>query len=82
VSDESDNLVVLPGVERRDLGHQVETADVLGAATAANLHDVIVVARKADGDFYIAASDGNADAVVGKLFHAATFIATSRVERL
>lgn len=73
-------VVAFPGVERRDLGGDVSPKDVLLAANDAGLGDVIVVGRDRAGAFYLAASDGNADAVVGKLFRAAQWLAERELE--
>jgi hypothetical protein len=68
------NVIALPGVERRDLGGETPADRVLTAALDAGLLDVVVVGRDRCGEFYLAASDGNADAVVGKLFRAAQWL--------
>jgi hypothetical protein len=49
---------------------------VLQGAIDAGVQDVVVVGREPDGALYLAASEPNADAVVGKLFCAAQWLAT------
>ena len=68
------DISVLPGVERRDINNEVASPDVLSKAIEAGCFDVIVVARDRSGEFYLAAQDGNADTVVGKLMRAVQFL--------
>jgi hypothetical protein len=50
---------------------------VLQYAIDAGVQDVVVVGRQPDGALYLAASEPNADAVVGKLFCAAQWLANN-----
>lgn len=70
----------LPGIDRRDFGTKAKTIDVLQYAIDYGITDVIVLGRNRDGSRYIAAEDGNLDAVVGKLFSEATRMASSEME--
>lgn len=70
---------VIPGVERRDLGVPATPRAVLEAAIEGGIQDVVVIGRYPSGALYLASSDGNIDAVVGKLFAAAQRLATRRI---
>jgi hypothetical protein len=76
-----DNIAVLPGVERRDLLGETEPSVILQATIDKGITDVIVIGKQRDGEFYLAAADGNADAVVGKLFYAAQWLAGLNVKK-
>ena len=72
-------VLVLPGIERRDLcGPYVPAAEVLAAAIENGITDVVVVGRSRDGEQYIAGSLNDVDKVVGVLFAAATALAGVR----
>lgn len=75
----TENVVTLPGVERRDIGPEVPSEDVLQGAIDAGVRDAIVIGRSRDGHFYIASASADVDATVGKLFRAATELASSFV---
>jgi hypothetical protein len=81
MAGDMDNITVLPGVERRDMGHEVSGDSVLRSAIDSGVTDAIVIGKRPSGEFYLAASDGNTDAVVGKIFYAATWLATHIVGR-
>lgn len=70
-------LHIFPGVERRDLGGNAPIDAVLEGAVESKLIEVIVLGKRPDGSMYFAASDGNADAVVGKLFTAMQWLSSS-----
>lgn len=78
----SADVVTLPGVERRDLGADVSPEAVLRGALEDGVHDVIIVAKTRDGERFLASCDSNVDAVVGKLFSAAQYLASSRYDLL
>ena len=76
-----DNIIVMPGVERRDLlGPPCPVESVLSSAIEQPLSDVIVVGRLTNGNWYIAARDSNPDLTIAKLFSAATFLSTHSFE--
>jgi hypothetical protein len=72
---------VLPGVERRDIGNSAASEEVLMGALRTRVIDAIVVGKFPDGRFYCSSCDFNADAVVGKLFTAALWLASNSVRR-
>jgi hypothetical protein len=75
------NVIVMPGVERRDLaGPPCPVENVLSSAIEQPLSDVIVVGRLLNGNWYIAAKESNPDITIAKLFSAATFLATHSFE--
>lgn len=79
--DPLDNVIVMPGVERRDLmGPPCLVEGVLNGALEQPLSDVIVVGRLTNGNWYIAARDSNPDITIAKLFSAATFLSTHSFE--
>ena len=79
--DPLDNVIVMPGVERRDLlGPPCPVEGVLSGALDQPLSDVIVVGRLTNGNWYIAARDSNPDITIAKLFSAATFLSTHSFE--
>lgn len=72
---------VLPGVERRDIGDDVPSNEVLQYAIQNGVTDVIVVGKGRDGRLYLAAQCANADLVVGKLMSATHFLLSHEVEQ-
>lgn len=71
-----DNVVTLPGVRREvNDGVHVEPEKVLQGAMNAGLRDVIVIGIDHKGERYYAASDGNYDATIGKLFRMGHWLA-------
>lgn len=77
----TDNVSVLPGVERRDIGEACPSEKVLTAAIENGVTDVIVLGRGRDGQFYIAADCPNADTVVGALMRGVWFLTEHEVEQ-
>jgi hypothetical protein len=72
---------VLPGVERRDLvGPELTAKAVLLAALDNGVTDIVIVGIARDGSQYIAGCSNDVDRVVGKLFAAATTIASGEFE--
>lgn len=71
---------VLPGVERWDIGETVPSNVVLTSAIENGVTDAVVVGKTRNGDLYIAAECGDADAVVGKLMRAVNVLANAEVE--
>lgn len=75
-------VLVLPGIERRDLvGDPVPAAEVLAAAIEKGITDVVIVGRSRDGEQYVAGSLNDVDKVVGVLFAAATYVASGRYDQ-
>lgn len=75
-------VLVLPGVERRDLvGPAVPAAEVLQATIEKGITDVVIVGRHRDGSQYIAGSINDVDKVIGVLFAAATFLASGAFDQ-
>lgn len=72
-------IYVIPGIEGPDIGSQVTPRTVLEAAIESGVQDVVIVGRYPSGALYLAASEYSADAVVGKLFRAAQFLAEREV---
>lgn len=84
------DLIMFPGVRREaipDSQPQAATSgnpyvaeltdtDVLQKAIEQKVEDVVVVGFLPDGSFYVASAVGDDDAVVGKLFRAASFISS------
>ncbi len=68
-------VTLLPGITRADLEVTIDSDAVLQGAIDAGVTDAIVIGVARDGSYYLAYSDGNRDAVVGKLFAAATKLA-------
>lgn len=84
------DIVMFPGVRREaipDSPSQAATsenpyvseltdADVLQKAIDQKIEDVVVVGFLPDGSLYVASAVGDDDAVVGKLFRAASFVSS------
>lgn len=69
-------LLVMPGVERRDLvGEPVPSEEVLRAAIEKDIRDVVIVGRRRDGGLYVAGESNDADRVAGILARAMNFVA-------
>ncbi len=77
----TDNIAVLPGVERRDLLPETEPNVILQSVKDKGIADLIVIGKQRDGEFFLAACDGNADAVVGKIFYAAQWLAGLNISK-
>lgn len=75
-------IMVLPGVERRDIGEDLPSHDVLMRAAEAGLLDVVIVGRDRSGELYMAGSIGDADKTVGILMRAVNILANSTIEHL
>ena len=73
------DIVVLPGVERRDIGDPVPSEDVLRCAIESGLTDVIVIGRDRSGEHYLAAAIADADRIVGRLLWAVDFLVRCKV---
>lgn len=72
----SARVIVLPGVERRDLaGSPCKSSSVLQAAIDGGVTDVIVVGRDRQGKFYLAGAPPDMDRTVGMLMRAVQFLA-------
>lgn len=70
------DVLILPGVERRDLvGEDLPEAEVLQAAIDNRITDVVVIGRQRDGTQYVSSSMCDVDKAVGILFAAATWLA-------
>lgn len=78
----SENVVVMPGLERRDLETDTPSDDVLRAAINAGVNDVIVIGRERNGELYLAAAIADADRVVGRLMWAVQFLASHEVQQI
>jgi hypothetical protein len=72
-------VLVLPGIERRDLGEAAPASEVLLKAMEDGITDVIVVGRDRAGDLHISSSSGDADRVVGQLMRAVQFLASATI---
>lgn len=70
---------VMPGVERRDIGVDVPSSQVLASALDAGVTDCIVIGLSREGQPYLAAESANADAVVGKLMRAVHMLTSADV---
>lgn len=67
----SATIIVMPGVERRDMcGERTSDEDVLQSAIDNGVTDVIVVGRDRSGDLYIAGAPPDIDKLVGTLMRA------------
>lgn len=76
----SATIVVLPGVERRDLaGNPTPSASVLRAAIDNGVTDVIVVGRDRSGELYIAGAPPDVDRTVGMLMRAVAVLSDCNI---
>jgi hypothetical protein len=73
----SAEVLVLPGVERRDLGGDLTDQEVLASTASEGITDIIVIGRRRDGSLYVASANGDADRVVGQLMRAVQFMAAA-----
>lgn len=74
---EDGNIVVLPGVERRDLaGVVVPSADVLERAIELGVTDCVIVGRHRDGSLYVAGETNDMDRAAGILMRGLIFISS------
>lgn len=69
-------VLLLPNVERYDIGHNVPVERVLELALAANLDHVIIVGRGRDG-FYLASSSSDNDRSLGLLARASSWVVST-----
>ena len=68
MSENGDNVFALPGVDLSEASSKILPADqVLSTALDAGLTDVVVIGRKPNMKSYIAFSDPNLEALLGKL---------------
>ena len=67
-------VVVLPGVERRDLDEPVPDTDVLRWAIENGVTNVIIVGRERNGQLYVASANADADRIVGQLMRAVQYL--------
>lgn len=82
MAEADQKVVVMPGVERRDLaGELVPSVEVLQRAIENGVTDVVVVGKGRDGRPYLASEAPDVDRVTGILFGAATFLSTHNVKR-
>lgn len=71
----SASIVVLPGIERRDLaGMPCNSRDVLQAAIDNGVIDVMVVGRDRKGGLYVAGAPPDVDKSVGMLMRAVAML--------
>jgi len=74
------DVIVLPGIERRDLaGAVIPSAEILNRALDSGITDVVIVGRHRDGRLYIAGESNDIDRVTGLLARAAAVLATGEV---
>jgi hypothetical protein len=72
------DVVVLPGVERRDLtGEEWPAERILRTAYDLGISDVVVIGRHRGGARYIASTFNDMDKVVGVLMDSVTFLNTT-----
>jgi hypothetical protein len=72
-------IIVLPGVERRDLGVELSSRHIFEDAIEEGVVDAIVVGRGRAGELYVASAGADTDRVIGLLMRAATWLARSEV---
>lgn len=73
-------IVVLPGVERRDLaGVPLPSAEILQAAIDEGVTDAIVVGRDRQGNLYVAGAPPDVDKTVGLLMRAVTTLSEATI---
>lgn len=71
----SATIIVMPGVERRDMaGAPTPSEDVLQEAIAQGIRDVVVVGRDRAGELYLAGSAPDVDRTVGLLMRAVSVL--------
>lgn len=73
-------LHVMPGVERRDLLGVLPAEQLLQKAIDAGITDAIVIGRDREGRPYIATCMSDVDRAVGRIMHAATYLASCTIE--
>lgn len=73
------DVVVLPGVERRDIGAPVPNDEVLRYALENGVTDIIIIGRERSGRYYVSSAIGDTDKVVGRLMWAVHYLATSEI---
>lgn len=74
--ERSADVVVLPGIERRDLvGPQLDPAEVLSGVIEQGITDFVIVGRHRDGSLYVAGCTNDVDRVAGILFRGINFVA-------
>lgn len=75
-------VIVMPGVERRDLvGSPVPSERVLRAAIELGVTDVVVLGRHRDGSRYVAGETNDADRTAGILSWGVWFMARGIFEQ-
>jgi hypothetical protein len=73
-------IIVMPGVERRDLaGNPTPSVNVLQAAIDAGIEDVIIVGRDRAGSLYVAGAPPDVDRSVGMLMRAVSVLSECQV---
>lgn len=73
-------VVVLPGVERRDLsGVALPSAEILQAAIEKGITDIIIVGRSRSGELYVAGAPPDVDKSVGMLMRAVNMLSGSTI---
>jgi hypothetical protein len=76
----SATIIVMPGVERRDMaGPATASADVLCAAIDQGVNDVVVIGRDRAGDLYMAAATPDVDRTVGMLMRAVAVLSDCKI---
>lgn len=73
------DILVMPGIERRDLGEPVPCEELIKYAQEAGLTDVIIIGRERNGSYYVASAIGDADKVVGRLMWAVNYLACNEI---
>lgn len=71
-------VIILPGVERRDLNYDIKPEDVLTGAIDNGVTSTTVIGIGRDGQFYVASSVDDTDKVVGMLHRAIGVVANGR----
>lgn len=75
-------VLVLPGIERRDLiGEPTPAEQVLNASIEKGVTDVVVIGRHRDGSQYVASSLNDVDKSVGVLMSAVHFLTSGTFDQ-
>jgi hypothetical protein len=77
---QSAEILVLPGVERRDLMVPLPGTKVLEAAIEAGVEEVTIVGRARDGNLYITTSVSDADKAAGMMMRAVNWLTSVDIE--
>jgi hypothetical protein len=76
----SARIIVLPGIERRDLaGSPCSSRNVLQAAIDQGVTDVLIVGRDRKGQLYIAGAPPDVDKSVGMLMRAVAVLSDCHI---